>query len=89
MSVKHLPTFIKDNYEVHEWRHALAILRADFPGEWDDICDILTRFRLKKSWIVVGGGRKSKVSEWIDSQLLNTTALRYGGPSSSVLYTTP
>lgn len=30
---------------------------------------MLTRFRLLKSWITVGGGRKFKVSEWIDSEL--------------------
>jgi hypothetical protein len=69
MSVALLPPFIRDNYEVHEWRHALAILRQDFPNEYADICDVLTRFRLQKSWIEVGGGRKSKVAEWIDGEL--------------------
>lgn len=69
MSVDQLPEFIKDHYEVYEWRHALAILRHDFTSEYDDICDILTRFRLRKSWITVGGGRKSKVADWIDCEL--------------------
>lgn len=69
MSVELLPPFIQENYEVHEWRHALAILRQDFAKEYEDICDVLTRFRLQKSWITVGGGRKSKVAEWIDSEL--------------------
>ena len=31
--------------------------------------DALTRFRFKKHWINVGGGQKSKVSEWIDGEL--------------------
>ena len=61
---------VRDNYEVHEWRHALAILRHDFPREYAEIIDVLTRFRLRKSWITVGGRRKSKVSEWIDGELL-------------------
>lgn len=65
-----LPAFIRENYEFHEWRHALAILRNDFPAEYSEICDVLSRFRLLKSWITVGGGRKSKVSEWIDAELL-------------------
>lgn len=65
-----LPQFIRDNYEVHESRHALAILRADFPNEYNDIMDVLQRFRLQKSWVNTGGGRKSKVSEWIDGELL-------------------
>jgi hypothetical protein len=69
MPVDLLPKFLQENYEVHEWRHALAILRQDFPREYKDICDVLTRFRLRNSWITVGGGRKSKVSEWIDGEL--------------------
>lgn len=32
--------------------------------------DVLTRFKLAKGWIAVGGGRKFKVSEWIDGALL-------------------
>jgi len=71
MTTTELPKFIQQNYEVHEWRHACAILRQDFAAEYKDICDVLTRFRLKKSHIAVGGGRKSKVSEWIDSELSN------------------
>ena len=65
-----LPQFVREHYEVHEWRHALAILRSDFPQEYSEIIDVLTRFRLQKSWINTGGGRKSKVSEWIDGELL-------------------
>ncbi len=64
-----LPSFITEHYEVHEWKHACAILRNDFPDEWDDLIAMLSAFRLKKSWITVGGGRKSKVSGWIDSFL--------------------
>lgn len=64
-----IPAFVKDNYEIHEWKHASAILCTDFPNEWKDILALLTEFRLKKSWIIVGGGRKSKVAEHIDSFL--------------------
>ena len=64
-----LPQFIRDNYEVHEWKHACAILSHDFPSEWQDICAVLSDFRLMRSWITVGGGRKSKVSEGIDGAL--------------------
>lgn len=69
MSINYLPKFIRQNYEVHQWRHAVAILRQDFPDEFKDICDVLQKFRLWKSHIVVGGGSKSKVAQWIDSQL--------------------
>jgi hypothetical protein len=64
-----LPEFIRNHYEIHEWKHACAILSNDFPNEWSDIVDVLTAFRLKKSWLTIGGGRKSKVSAFIDSFL--------------------
>jgi len=70
MARDRLPRFVCENYEIHEWRHALAILGSDFPAEYDEIVDVFTRFRLRRSWLAVGGGRKSKVSEWIDSELL-------------------
>ena len=69
MSIELLPQFIRENYEVHEWKHACAILKEDFPDEWDDIVSVLTNFRLKKSWITSPGGRKSKVSKFIDGYL--------------------
>lgn len=61
--------FLRSNYEIHEWRHACAILREDFPCEYADIRDVLTRFRLRQSHLVVGGGRKSQIAGWIDSEL--------------------
>ena len=69
MSIELLPQFVRDNYEVHEWKHACAILKEDFPNEWDDILSVLSDFRLNKSWITNPGGRKSKVSEFIDKYL--------------------
>lgn len=69
MTVDALPLILRQSYEIHEWRHAIAILRSDFPSEMADICEVLTAFRLQKSHITVGGGRKSKVAEWIDRAL--------------------
>lgn len=69
MTISLLPPFIREHYEVHEWKHACAILRHDFPSEWQDLCELLEQFRLQKSWITVGGGRKSQVSEHIDQFL--------------------
>jgi len=64
-----IPTFVTDNYEIHEWRHASAILSSDFPDEWADILALLSQFRLRKSWLTVAGGRKSKVAQAIDAFL--------------------
>ncbi|WP_342170037.1 BglII/BstYI family type II restriction endonuclease [Rickettsia endosymbiont of Seladonia tumulorum] len=60
------PDFIKEHYEIHEWKHAIAILKNDFVDEWSDIIQVLKDFRFKKSWITVGGGEKSEISKSID-----------------------
>lgn len=67
MAVTDFPKSIRNSYEIHEWRHASAVLRTDFTEEWNDIIAVLTGFRLNKSHITVGGGGKSKVSGSIDS----------------------
>lgn len=69
MLYSRLPPFIRDNYECHEWKHASAILSQDFPSEWADLLDVLSSFRLQKSWIASGGGNKFKLSSYIDGFL--------------------
>lgn len=71
MTIDEIPDYIKEHYEIHEWRHASAVLESDFPQEWQDIMNVLTEFRLRKSWIEVGGGRKSQVAEAIDQAFYN------------------
>ena len=66
MAIGALPSFIRKNYEIHEWRHASAVLYTDFREEWSDIIAVLTEFRVRKSAISVKGGGKSLVSGWID-----------------------
>lgn len=58
-----IPDKIQKNYEIFEWKHALAILQGDFPQEWNDIIDVLSRFRLTRSSILTPGGRKSPIAE--------------------------
>lgn len=67
MTVESFPNFIRDNYELIETRHATAILQKDFPSEWNDIAGVLKDFRLYRSHIIQGGGRKSPVAKQIDS----------------------
>lgn len=69
MGTELLPPFVHKHYEVHESKHACAILHNDFPQEWEDIVAVLTAFRLQKSWISTGGGRKSQVASAIDNAL--------------------
>ena len=58
--------FVLDNYEIHEWRHAKAILNSDFTAEWMDIIDVLASFRLMRSSILKPGGRKSPIATALD-----------------------
>jgi hypothetical protein len=67
MAIGCLPQFIQDHYEVHERKHAIAILKKDFPKEYNDIIEVLTNFKVLKSHIIIGGGGKSKVSQSLDS----------------------
>jgi len=69
MLTSRLPDFVRENYEFHEWKHASAILSADFPNEWGDLLALLSEFRLKKSWLTTGGGNKSQLAHYIDSFL--------------------
>lgn len=56
MGTDQLPAFLRENHEIHEWKHACAILASDFPDEFRDIVETLAAFRFKRSWINVGGG---------------------------------
>jgi restriction endonuclease BglII len=69
MSLELIPDPIREQYEIHEWKHASAILKEDFSKEWDDLISLLNKFKLHKNWITNPGGRKSKVSEFIDTYL--------------------
>ncbi len=67
MATYRWPPNIRENYQILDWNHAAAILTGDFPDEWSNLCDVLTRFRLKKSHIAEPGGRKSKIAGELDS----------------------
>lgn len=63
----HVPPELLDLYEVHEWKHASAILANDFPEEWRDIVEVLGRFQLRRLSIKAAGGGKSPIATAIDS----------------------
>ena len=69
MGLELLPADILKLYEVHEWKHASAILASDFPEEYADIIGLLQQFRLNKTDILSPGGRKSNISSKIDGFL--------------------
>ncbi len=61
-----LPPDILDSYEVEEWKHACAILNADYPNELEDIVEVLRNFRLRRSQILAPGGGKSPPARALD-----------------------
>lgn len=60
---------LSPKYEIFDWRNASAILEAVFPEQAADISDVLGRFTLRHSSLAVGGGNKSEISKFIDSNL--------------------
>lgn len=64
-----IPQFVRDHYELVDWKHATAILATDYPKEWQDLIELLSHFRLRRSMIVQPGGRKSPISDFMDSFL--------------------
>jgi hypothetical protein len=66
-----IDAFLQDHYEIKEWRHAVAVLRCDFPAEFEDIATVLRDFRLRRSEIVKPGGQKSPVAARIDAALVS------------------
>lgn len=68
MSVNLLPVFLRENYEIIEWKHSCAILKNDFPDEWRDIIEVLTNFRLYRSAIETPGGGKFPISKNMDNE---------------------
>lgn len=67
MPLSDVPAFVQNHYEIHEWRHGLAVLKYEFPHEFSDIMEVLSNFRLFKSQITIGGGNKSPMAQGIDS----------------------
>jgi Restriction endonuclease BglII len=70
VALSDIPPELHRLYEIHEWRHASAVLLKDFPAEWRDVLDVLLSFRLLKSRVVVPGGSKSFIAGTIDGALL-------------------
>lgn len=67
MTTVHLvPADICELYHVKEWRNAAGVLTTASPAEWQDILDVLRRFQLLKSEVLVGGGNRSLISRRID-----------------------
>ena len=69
MGVELIPEEIFRKFDVYEFRHAVTILKHDFPNEWTDVISMLSEFTIPPTWIKSAGGNKSMISKWVDKYL--------------------
>lgn len=65
----YFPNDFSEKYSILEWRHSLAILKGEFDEQFNELCDLLSAFELRKSSITKAGGGKSAVSGFLDGTL--------------------
>jgi hypothetical protein len=51
----YIPSDIREQYEIHDFKHAAAILANEFPAEFGEICDALRKFRFSTNDIIEAG----------------------------------
>lgn len=56
---EHIPEDIRELYEVHDFKHAAAILAVEFPSEFEEIIDSLRKFKISTNDIIEAGGSES------------------------------
>lgn len=66
---EHVPADLADLYEIHDYRHAAAILACEFPTIFAELCAALREFRFAQNDIVVGGGNESRIPKRLSSIL--------------------
>jgi len=57
----YIPKAIADLYEIHDYKHAAAILSNEFPEEFREICEALDKFRFTEEEIKSPGGNESSI----------------------------
>lgn len=65
----YIPEDIRKLYEVHDYKHAAAILANEFPNEFKEICDVLRSFTITKENITDKGGNESQIPKKISNIL--------------------
>jgi hypothetical protein len=66
---KYIPSGIRANYEVHDFKHAAAILCKEFPSEFEELCIALDSFRFTKRDILKAGGNESHIPKLFSNLL--------------------
>ena len=58
---KYIPKDIAKLYEVHDFKHAAAILSKEFPTEFNELCNALRTFKFTEDDIKTAGGSESQI----------------------------
>jgi CRISPR-associated protein Csd2 len=58
---EHIPKDIAELYEIHDFKHAAAILSKEFKQEFEEICHALRKFRFKEQDVKDTGGNESNI----------------------------
>lgn len=57
----YIPKDIKEKYEIHDFKHAAAILSKEFPKAFDEICEALRKFCFTVEDVTTPGGSESQI----------------------------
>jgi len=57
----YIPLDLSELYEIHDFKHAAAILSKEFPVEFNEICNALRNFRFTTNDIMTSGGNESHI----------------------------
>jgi len=57
----YIPEELVTLYEIHDFKHAAAILANEFPAEFSEICSALSQFRFKREDLLTAGGNESNI----------------------------
>lgn len=57
----YIPEDIAELYEVHDYKHAAAIISKEFPAEFSELCTALRSFRFNIKNITEAGGNESQI----------------------------
>lgn len=84
--IDHIPEDIRDLYEVHDYKHAAAILASEFPAEFDELMGALRQFRITIADVKAKYGASTT---WMGKLLPRLDAGRGGGCPLLVFGITP
>jgi len=58
---EHIPEDLPALYEIHDYRHAAAILATEFAAQFGEICAALRVFCIRRQDVLTGGGNESNI----------------------------